>query len=112
VLLVLRWDTRIGATAAGCAWDGWGSQRQGSELEQDQHVVIGGCPVHSQPTAAGAAVNEHPPAFAAHGDRYRFHDAGALGLPVAWDVAIKVPGPQAVRAVVSVRGAGSVERDV
>jgi len=58
-----------------------------------------------------AAVDEHPPVFTPDGDRDRLHAAGAAGLPVAGDVAIKVPGPQAAGAVVAMRSAWSVQRD-
>jgi hypothetical protein len=81
-------------------------------LQQEQHVVIGGCPVHSQPAAPGAAVYQHPLAFAANGDGYRLHAPGALSLPVTGDVAIKMPGPEAAGTVVAVRRAGGVQRDV
>jgi hypothetical protein len=92
--------------------DGRRGQRQRGQLHQQQHVVIGGRAVHPQPPAAGAAVNQHPPALAADGDRYRLHAARAAGLPVTGDVAIKVPGPQAAGTVVSVRRAGGIQRDV
>jgi len=49
--------------------------------------------------------------FAADGDRDRFHATRTASLPVAGSVAIKVPGPQAARAMVAVRRARSVERD-
>jgi hypothetical protein len=87
-------------------------QRQRGQLHQQQNVVIGGGAVHPQPPAARAAVNQHPPSFAADGDRYRLHAAGAASLPVTGDIAIKVPGPQAAGTVVAVRCAGGVQRDV
>jgi len=85
---------------------------QRGQLHEQQDVVIAGRAVHPQSPAARAAVNQHPPAFAADGDRYRLHGTGAAGLPVTRDVAVKVPGPQATRAMVAVGGAGGVERDV
>jgi hypothetical protein len=57
-------------------------------------------------------VNQHPPPFAADGDRYRLHASRAVTLPVTGDIAIKVPGPQAAGTVVAVRCAGGVQRDV
>jgi hypothetical protein len=92
--------------------DGWRGQWQRGQLHQQQHVVIGGRAVHPQPPAAGAAVNQHPPAFAADGDRDRLHAARAVSLPVTGDVAVKVPGPQAAGTVVAVRRAGGVQGDV
>jgi hypothetical protein len=68
-------------------------QRQRCQLEQQQHVVIGGCPVHPQPPAAGAAMDEHPSAIAADGHGYRLHATGALGLAIAGHVAVEVPRP-------------------
>jgi hypothetical protein len=48
----------------------------------------------------------------ADGDGDRLHAARAAGLPVAGDVAIQVPGPQAAGAVIAVRCAGRVQRNV
>ena len=81
-------------------------------MKQQEHVVIGRGLVQPEPTAAGTAVDQHPTAFTAHGDCDRLHAAGAVGLAVAGHVAVKMTGPQATRAVVAVRGAGGVERDV
>ena len=74
-------------------------------------MVLGGGGRAGRRVGAGL-VNQHPPAFAAHGDRYRLHGAGAASLPVTRDVAVKVPGPQAARTMVAVGRAGGVERDV
>ncbi len=87
-------------------------QRQRRQLNQQQHVVIGRRAVHPQPPAVRAAVNQHPLVLAADGDRDRLHGARAASLPVTGDVAIKVPGPQAAGAVVAMRRAGSVQRDI
>ena len=87
-------------------------ERQRSELDQHQHVVIGGCAVHPQPAAASATVNKHPPVLAANRDGYRLHASWAVSLAVTRGVAIKVPGPQAAWAVVAVRGARRIQGDV
>jgi hypothetical protein len=92
--------------------NGWRGQWQRGQLHQQQHVVIGGRAVHPQPPAARAAVNQHPPAFAADGDRDRLHAARAVSLPVTGNVAVKMPGPQAAGTVVAVRRAGRVQGDV
>lgn len=105
-----------GVLARLCAWtevrNGWRGQRQRGQLDQQQDVVIGGCAVHPQPSAAGAAVDQHPAAFAADGDRYRLHTARAVSLPVSGGVAIKVPGPQAAGTMVAMGCAGGVQRNV
>jgi len=90
----------------------WCGQRQRGQLHKQQHAVIGGCPVHPQPPAACATVNQHPAAFATDGDRYRLHAARAVGLPVAGNISIKMPGPQAARTVIAMGRAGGVQRDV
>jgi hypothetical protein len=87
-------------------------ERQRRELDQQQHIVIGGRSVHPQSAAARAAVNEHPPVLAANRDGYRLHASRAISLAVTWGVAIKVPGPQAAWAVVAVRSARRIEGDV
>src|SRR5689334_17547636 len=92
--------------------EGRRGEGQRSQLHEQQRVVIAGRAVHPEPPAARATVNQHPPAFAADGHRYRLHGARAVRLPVTRDVAVKVPGPQAARAMVAVGRAGGVERDV
>jgi hypothetical protein len=57
-------------------------------------------------------VDEHPAPFAADCDGDRFHAPVAAGLSVAGDVAVEVPGPQAAGAVIAMRCAGRVERDL
>jgi hypothetical protein len=105
-----------GAMAGRCGRTGvrdrWCGQRQRGQLHQQQHVVIGGCPVHPQPSAACAAVDQHPAALAADGDRYRLHTARAVSLPVTGDIAVKMPGPQAAGTVIAVGRAGGVQGDV
>jgi hypothetical protein len=57
-------------------------------------------------------VDQHPAVLAADGDRDRLHASRTAGLPVAGDVAVQVPGPQAAGAVIAVRCTGCVQRNV
>jgi hypothetical protein len=56
-------------------------------------------------------VDDDPLALAADADRDRLHPGAAVGCPIAGS-AVDVTAPQACRAVVAVRCAGSVGRDV
>ena len=80
-------------------------ERPDGQPKQDERVVVAGGPVQVDFVAAGAAVHEHPFPASAHRDADRFHERAAVGRPVAGCVVVDVPAPQAVRAVVPVRGA-------
>jgi hypothetical protein len=57
-------------------------------------------------------MDEDPFTVATNGDRDGFHERAALGVSVAGTVVVEVAAPQAVRAVVAVRGARGTHRHV
>jgi hypothetical protein len=56
-------------------------------------------------------VDQQPLAVGADADGQRLHQGAAVGRPVAGEV-VDVTTPQAVRAVVAMRGADCLDRDV
>ena len=85
--------------------EGWLSQRLDRQPEEQQRVVVTCRPVAVQDSAALAAVDEHPFAVTAHGNRDGLHGRLAVGRPVA-RIVVDVPAPEAVRAMVPVGRAG------
>ena len=81
------------------------------DTDEQQRAVVAGDAVRVQHAAAVAAMDEHPFAVAADGDGDGFHRRKAVRRPVA-RVVVDVPRPEAVWAMVPVRGAGGVRRDV
>ena len=56
-------------------------------------------------------MDEDPASFATNRDRDRLHAAGTLGVAITGRVAVEVPRPQALGAMIAMRGSGCVERD-
>src|SRR5262245_22062281 len=80
------------------------------EIVQDVRVVVAGDAVDAHGGAAATEVDDRPLAVIAYGDR--LHGGAARRRAVAGDVVVEVPAPQAARTVISMHGAGRVERDV
>src|SRR5262249_43151290 len=91
--------------------EGGMGQRAGGELDEHIDVVVARRSVEMDDATAGAAVDEHPFAVAAHGDGERLHGRTAASGTVAGRV-VDVSTPQAAGAVVAVGGAHSLDRYV
>jgi hypothetical protein len=61
---------------------------------------------------AAASMHQDPFSGPAHGDRDRFHERTAVGIPIAGRVVVDVAAPETVRAMVAVSGADGSQRHV